>query len=379
MTPRSSTSNSSGSSGPRSLPGLLLRLPTAAFWGTALAVAGLVGLIHALGGPLPRVLAPKNDTWTYRRAAAAGAPPEEQRIAAIAPERRRYDASLDVNPFLAFSQGSALPALSPWVGFVAPPAQHDYFGFRNHHGTGIYYEKDPGDVIVLTGNSEAAGGWGTTQPTLAVYLEEELARRGLHYRVLDLAVGGYSLSHELGAYIYYGAQIRPRIVIAHTGFVDLVNGGELPRNFALLGQVPHPDELRMEMRAHFLLPFDEGMGMSWTRNPHVSDGDVVAGFLSEARVYDGAVRGNGGHFILGIQRADIARLEASAPKAKEGVLARYEVLRKELPGSELDSVWMYDEARIRTMDHVHTDETNGRIVARIYADKIEPLLRAQGR
>jgi hypothetical protein len=289
---------------------------------------------------------------------------------------------LRIHPFLDHTHASTTKAISPKL---------DYFGFRND--TDLYFSNKRDYVlIVMTGNSEAVGFHHTK--TIAQNLEEILNSKvkNTQFKVLNLAMSGYSVSSEINAYIHLAYQLKPEYVITHSGSADISNSIQIPEKFKKLGLF-----YSKAIETYWLPKLYDGVTMAYVPNldPNASltsiteflarktftvykNGldQVVDSYIMIIKKFKTIVESNQGKFIVGIQPnkhtleldKQIWLLQDNREEVVNLLIDLYSELKER--ARKLSFIVFNDFGEFEFMDFVHTNDSGSVKTAQIYAEKI---------
>lgn len=262
--------------------------------------------------------------------------------------------------------------LHPFIDFTGVMVKEgdvhlDYFGFRND--SDLYFDENRDySLIVMTGGSEAAGY--THETTIAQNLETILNREGRKkYKVLNLAMDGYSISNEIGAYVHLAYHLKPEFVIAHTGWNDLFIGQCVPYNFKRLG-------LHYQYEPEYWLPrlydLEDVRSPDYFRLNLKGSDLIIETTLKNLEKYQNIVSANGGRLIVGIQghRKEPPDLDF----VHKEVYRMYPQLLEAVRRKRFRFIDFTQNGNIdfnaSPGDLVHSTEKASKIIAGVYAEKI---------
>lgn len=267
------------------------------------------------------------------------------------------------HPFFDFS------GFSPKSG----KAVVDYFGFRNDSSDLYLKGRESGDfVVVMTGGSEAAG-WTHQRPIverLREYLNGAPELSSRRVRVLNLAMNSYVISNEINAFVHLAFRLKPDIVVAHTGWNDMMFGPRAQEPFKRLGLNYYPAVLDWMPRLYRLNT--DSLIQKWSIASTADLDMLVDGFLENVEKYRGIAQASGAHFIAGIQ--DYNHAWPDEPGHVEVHMAEA-LLAKRVRGRPeyLDLIARYP---LEFVDAVHSTDASAGVIARAYADAILGAMRA---
>lgn len=283
------------------------------------------------------------------------------------------------NPFVATDakQGFQHQKLHPLIDYTNAYGKYsdqnitlDYFGFRNDEDL-YFFEKRDYILIVITGGSEAAGFSHRT--TIAKNLEIELNQRSKSkFKVLNLAMNGYTLSNEINSYVNLAYHLRPEFVITHSGWNNLFTGLMIPYNFKKIGFIYFPKMEEWPPRLYDLRPSEE-LGLRLNERGIEL---LVDSYLQGIDKYHTIVKGNGGQFIVGVQGYN--------PNIRDDSLLMYQ---KVVPlfddlvikAQENGYLVFRNNPTITYVDSVHSTEEASKIIAHEYAQVILAKLSKENR
>lgn len=262
----------------------------------------------------------------------------------------------------------------------------DYFGFRNDED--IYFEnKDLGFIlIVITGGSEAAGVSHQTSiaQTLEKILNEKYADKQ-KFKVMNLAMMGYTISNEINAYVNLVYHLKPEFVISYSGWNDLLYGMMVPYNFKKLGLYYYRAQETWLPRLYNLKEYVGHPGFVFNEKGIEI---VVDRYLKNVEKYRNIVTSNGGSLIVGIQgynkdlvfdtkSSDIVHIPERLVEvfgcSKTNILYEkiyhlYQELTKK--AVELGYIDFTRIENLKCLDTVHSTDESSVIIANIFAEEI---------
>lgn len=266
------------------------------------------------------------------------------------------------NPFSGFPWSAGSLALHPFIDYTNAYSKVgafkvDYFGFRNE--SNLYFGSQDSRLIVLTGGSEAAGY--THRTTVAQHLERRLGPR---YKVLNLAMCGYSLANEINAYVHLAHHLKPAVVISYSGYNDLFYGLMGPSKFKELG-LNYNKTLELFLHQYH----NPGLARTVTAPPWILNERgselIVDGYLRNVDKYKSIVEANGGKFVGVVQGYPKGYRDGTE---RDKVYSRVHALYDELlpKAKKRGLVLVQDDPRLKYVDSVHSTEESSAALAEIF-------------
>lgn len=251
---------------------------------------------------------------------------------------------------------------------------NDFFGFRNDKN---HYFKDRSfdDVmIVMTGGSECAG-YSHPEETISQNLQKKLQKRtAKNVIVLNLCMNSYVLAHEMQAYLHLAYQLKPDLVITHSGYNDSIYGILVSEEFLKVGLIYN------KWQELWLKPL---YGSVKVEDPNVKDRDdvfssfhpenvdmIVTAIWNQVKKYNHIATKNGSRFLLGLQgyntKIDYSNKLAAMHEVVHKVMRR---LSNTLPENyhAIDFTRIYN---IEYADSVHSEQDSVELISSIYEEYI---------
>ena len=268
------------------------------------------------------------------------------------------------NPFLDMvttEQQKFMPFLN-FSSATTGNSNQDFFGFRNPSNA-AYLDRDT-PLIVLTGNSEAVG-IHHPQP-INELLQLELARRGLKYAVVNMAMNSYTIPMEIEAYVSIADKLCPTLVISHST-PEYPYGSVAEPMFRRFGLGYLPALKEWAYRMYYLRDGSDYLKQHLEPPTRGTAMEVAQSTLRNIMQYSQIVQRNRtARFLLGIQ------IYGEIPNVDQAELLKFKALLKAfVQQTSLDFIDFEKIEGLHLVDFIHTDAASAAIIARVYADWIE--------
>jgi hypothetical protein len=283
---------------------------------------------------------------------------------------RKISLSVSPNPFTSYPSSVGSYRYHPFFDYsnvhvqVGREIKLDYFGFRNNTSK-AYFEKDSDFLIILTGGSEAAGF--SHDKTISEILEKSLMQSavftGKRVKVMNLSMNSYVLGNEINAFVHLAYNMRPNVVITHSGWNDMIYGAMAPAPFQVKGLnyfAPMIDWLPR------LYDLRVGNSLKWGRVITGGISHVTDAYMDNLEKYRNIARSGGAYFLAGIQGYNRAPPADNLHEVTHGLMNE---LESKLPKKP----WIINFSQrhdIKFADTVHSVSSAARRIAAVYHAKI---------
>ena len=283
------------------------------------------------------------------------------------------------NPFMSNAPDSILVRLHPFIDFsnvhalstdgTVSSTSNDFFGFRNE--TNFYFEnRDADDLfIVLSGGSECAG-YSHIDLTISDALQQQLqAYTAKNVKVLNLCMNSYVLAHEIQTYVHLGYEMKPDLVISHSGWNDVIYGLLVSEEFLQTGLIYNKaQELWLE-------PLYSAV--KETPPPNIfasfntdSSALITQAYVRQAQKYKEIANSNGSVFILGLQSYNPIIENDGMREIHEDVHRTMNLISDSLPQDLGSGDVSTEGGAITFVDSVHSSQDSVSVIAEIYVQYI---------
>lgn len=245
------------------------------------------------------------------------------------------------------------------------PNLSDFFGFRNQ--SNIYFaERSEGEVLIMMSGGSECLGFTHPDETIIESLQKKLqARSKRKVKILNLCMNSYTLANEINAYVALAYNLKPDLVITHSGWNDVMYGLLISKEFVKMGLIYNKwQEAWLEKlygSVKVPVPADSFAAFDATN----ADMQVDA-YWDQIKKYQSIVSANGGKFMLGLQGYNpiIADDNMAAPhRLAHALMARLQVGMTQ----GYHSIDFSKQRGIRYADSVHTTQDSAEVIAGIYA------------
>ncbi len=288
------------------------------------------------------------------------------------------------NPFLKYPPDDKLVKFHPFLDYTnahgidlktnkVKAFDNDFFGFRNtKHNYDLKKDKNT-ILIVMTGGSECAG-YSHPNYTILEKIKEGLQKStSKNVVIINLCMNSYVLSHEIQSYIHLVYNMKPDIVITHSGWNDVLFGSLISKKFIDKGLIYNKwIELWLEPLYKNLKEYPKKEDM-FTVNKGFNSQTLQNAYLELINKYEKIVEANHGKLIVGLQPYD-----KFIPK--DNMYQLHKHVQKELKKisnliSKRNNIIDFTKfPDLSFADVVHTDESAVEIVSDAYVNFIKENL-----
>ena len=279
------------------------------------------------------------------------------------------------NPFMSNAPDSILVRLHPFIDFsnvhalstdgTVNSTSNDFFGFRN--GKNFYFEnRDADDLfIVLSGGSECAG-YSHIDLTISDAIQRQLqTHTEKNVKVLNLCMNSYVLAHEIQTYVHLGYEMKPDVVISHSGWNDVIYGLLVSEEFLQTGLIYNKtQELWLE-------PLYSAVKETPPPNIFASFNTdsselITQAYVKQAQKYKEIANSNGSVFMLGLQSYNPIIENGGMREIHENVHRTMAVISASLPQDLVSVDFSTEGGGITFVDSVHSSQESVNVIAETY-------------
>ena len=287
---------------------------------------------------------------------------------------------LSTNPFFNLNaEGEILDkgyVYHPFIDFTNVHSakykfKKDYFGFRNSKD--FFLENNNNFKIIITGGSECAGY--THKITIAEYLENEFKEyfKTKKIDVINLCMNSYTILNELQTYLHIGYNLKPDLIISHTGYNDALYSLFVPeKNFEhgliyFIGHERWKNLINMETPRTFKELVNSNMVINFDPSLFFD----VMNF--NYKKYERIAKSNGVELIIGLQahNKDFIFEKNNGQQYRKITNLNMNELNKKFKKINSYKINFFDfYDKLTFEDSVHTTTETSKLIARIYFDYI---------
>ncbi len=244
--------------------------------------------------------------------------------------------------------------------------KNDYFGFRNKKD--YYFKKNDNIKIIFTGGSECAG-YGhekTISDFLSTLLREKYKTEKID--VINLCMNSYVISNEIQTFINLAWNLKPDIVISHTGWNDAFYSVFVPNKFIQNGMIYY---IGQEQWKDIL--YDNKIKFKNVNDKMIKNFDADL-FFKNTKInlekYDKIVKAAEGKLIVGLQPFNRNHYK-DKNKYQEISLINMKKLNENFNKLNMHKInfnhYIYS---FKFIDNIHTETSSAKISAEIYSKYI---------
>jgi hypothetical protein len=275
----------------------------------------------------------------------------------------------NVNPFISYAPDAIPIRFHPFLSYTNAhysngSFKNDFFGFRNPSNIYFTERNDSDFIIVMTGGSECAG-YSHLNQTILENIKYKLIKISSkkNIKVLNLCMNGYTILNELQTYISLGYNLKPDVVISHSGWNDSLFGLLISGEFIKAGLIYNKWQEDWIVRLYGSSKEE----LNKSRIVHLENKIILANnYWIQINKFKNIVENNNGFFILGIQGYNKRIAEDDM---KELHLATHEVFETTINQAPLERVNYIDFNNfngIKFVDSCHSTQESVEFIASQY-------------
>ena len=288
------------------------------------------------------------------------------------------------NPFVTGAPKNVMVKFHPFIDYTnvhiwddslntVVSAKNDFFGYRNDENLYFDEKKTNEFLVVMTGGSECAG-YSHGVETIAQYVQRKLQAilRNHVVHVLNLCMNSYVLASEMQAFLHFGYDLKPDVVISHTGWNDIIYGLLVSNEFRGIG-------LNYNAWMESWLPSLYGSS-SLRMYPNVFDRlypkgaeVLIPAFWRQADKFHDLVRASGAKFIMGLQDFNPTIADDNMEKIHQEVHRIFSKLPDQIGRRKFVENFHGNRA-LKFSDSVHTKQSGAKLIGDVYINRIVDLL-----
>ena len=280
------------------------------------------------------------------------------------------------NPFMSNAPDSVLVRLHPFIDFsnvhalsrdgTVNSTSNDFFGFRNE--TDFYFDnRDADDLfIVLSGGSECAG-YSHIDLTISDAIQRQLqTHTNKNVRVLNLCMNSYVLAHEIQTYVHLGYEMKPDVVISHSGWNDVIYGLLVSEEFLQTGLIYNKTQ-ELWLEPLYSAVKETPPPNIFTSFNTDSSGLITQAYIKQAQKYKQIANSNGSVFMLGLQSYNPIIENGAMREIHEEVHRTMAVISTSMPQGLVSVDFSTESGRgVTFVDSIHSSQESVNVIAEIY-------------
>lgn len=275
----------------------------------------------------------------------------------------------NINPFISYVPDEVQVRFHPFLGYTNAHGangsfENDFFGFRNSSNIYFTKRKDSDFIIVMTGGSECAG-YSHLIETISENIKSKLVKIApkKDIYILNLCMNSYTILNELQTYISLGYNLKPDVVISHSGWNDALYGLLISGEFIKTGLIYNKwqedwiVELYGSSKEH----------PNNSRIVHLENKSILANsYWNQVNKYKDIVENNKGFFILGIQGYNKLIAEDDMKELHLGTHEVMETITSQAPLEKVNIINFTLLHGISFVDSIHSTQQSVELIASYY-------------